>query len=299
MTIISASYRTDIPAFYATWFVKRLQAGACCVLNPYGGRVHEVPLTRETVDGFVFWTRNAAPFLAAFDEVRARGFPFVVHYTITGYPRALEPAVVPAERAVTTIEELARRYGQRAVVWRYDPVLATSLTPPEWHIEQFEALSARLVGVVDEVVLSFAHVYAKTRANTESAARRHGFTWRDPEPEEKTGLLGRLAAIARDRGLTASLCSQPDLLSPGLEPARCIDAARLSDLAGRSIAARTKGNRPGCLCAESRDIGAYDSCPHGCAYCYAVASPARARAHYRDHDPTGACLLPPAGAGAG
>jgi len=32
--IISASRRTDIPAFYAEWFMNRLEAGYCLVPNP-------------------------------------------------------------------------------------------------------------------------------------------------------------------------------------------------------------------------------------------------------------------------
>lgn len=283
--IVSASYRTDIPAFYGDWFRKRLQAGFCRVVNPYGGPVRTLSLDRDRVDGFVFWTRNAAPFQDALEETEARGFPFTVHYTITGYPRELEPSVVPTERAVAMAQELAARYGPRVVVWRYDPVFITSLTPPAWHLDRFAALAAALRGASDEVVLSFTQIYAKTRSNSDRAAKHHGFTWSDPEPEAKAGLLAKLAAAARAEGFTATLCSQPDLTGSDLEAARCIDALRLSDVAGRPLPARTKGNRPGCLCAESRDIGAYDSCPHGCIYCYAVRRPELAKQRYRTHDP--------------
>jgi hypothetical protein len=283
--IVSASYRTDIPAFYGAWFLERLRQGSCRVINPYGGPDYEVALTPRAVDGFVFWTRNAKPFLPALEETAARGFPFVVQYTITGYPREIEPSVVPAEQAVAVVRDLSGRYRPRAVVWRYDPVFLTSLTPPGWHLRRFAELVEALAGMTDEVVLSFAQIYAKTRANSNDAARRHGFTWSDPDPAAKTALLGELAAIARARDIRPTLCSQPELLGGAIEPAACIDALRLSDLAGRPIAARTKGNRPGCLCAESRDIGAYDTCPHGCIYCYAVRRPKAAKARHRAHDP--------------
>ncbi len=291
--IVSASYRSDIPAFYGTWFLKRLEAGFCRVVNPYGSQVHEIALTAEAVAPFVFWTRNPGPFRATLGEVARRGFPFVVQITTIGYPRALEASVLPPERIVALVEEIRAGYGPRAAVWRYDPVLITSATPPEWHRRNFTALARAIAGKVDEVVFSFAQIYAKTRSNLNRAAQSHVFTWDDPADENKRRLLAELAAIAREQGLKPTLCAQPDLLSPGLEPARCIDAERLSDIAGQPIAARTKGNRPGCLCAESRDIGAYDSCPHGCVYCYAVRRPELAKRNFQVHEPDSPFLVVP------
>jgi hypothetical protein len=291
--IISASYRTDLPAFYGDWFMRRLATGSCRTVNPYNGRTVEISLTREAVDGFVFWTRNAGPFRDALERLADLGYPFVVQYTATAYPRALERSVVPAERSIALILELARRYGRRAVVWRYDPVMLTSLTPPAWHRRTFARLAERLAPACDEVVLSFAQIYAKTRANSDRAAKRFGFTWWDPEPEEKIRILRDLGELARDAGLKASLCAQPDLLAEPLEAARCIDSERLSDVSGLSIAAEIKGNRPGCLCARAQDLGVYDSCPHGCVYCYAVRRPEVAKRRHRDHDPENPFLIAP------
>jgi Domain of unknown function (DUF1848) len=291
--IISASYRTDIPAFYGDWFLRRIAAGGCRTVNPYNGRLSDIPLTRDRVDGIVFWTRNAAPFLAGLEQLAAVGYPFAVHYTLTGYPRPLERSVAPLEASIETMRLIARRYGPRALVWRYDPVMLTSLTPPRWHRETFARLARDLAGSTDEVVLSFVQVYAKTRMNSDRAAEHFGFTWWDPALEEKRALLHDLGEIARDAGLAASLCAQPELLGPGMTDARCIDAQRLSDLAGRAIVAETKGNRPGCRCARAQDVGAYDTCPHGCVYCYAVRRPETAKRRYRVHDPDRATLAPP------
>ncbi len=282
--IVSASYRTDIPAFYGDWFLQRLQAKEAWVENPYGGRPYRVSLAPVDVDGFVFWTRNLAPFGDCIEAVTAMQRPFFVQYTITGYPPTLETGVPPATHGANQVVALSKRFGKAAVVWRYDPILFTSVTPPEWHRSNFAALVRALGSFVDEVVVSFCTIYRKSARNLAKSAERHGFAWYDPPLDEKQVFLTELAAIASDAGLRLTVCSQPDLLAAGIEPAACIDAARLSTLAGRTISIRQKGNRAGCLCAESRDIGGYDTCAHGCAYCYAVGDHHRARIAVRRHD---------------
>ena len=195
--IVSASYRTDIPAFYGRWFVNRFRAGWAMVSNPYGGPPSRVDL-RDGVDGYVFWTRHIAPFLPALALVRAAGLPFVVQYTLTGYPRPLEAAVVDPVASIALMRQLAEHYGRRAVVWRYDPILFTDLTPPAWHAKTFAELATRLAGTVDEVVVSFAQLYRKTGRNLVTAARTHAFPgatpisrksaapWRTSPPSQRT-----------------------------------------------------------------------------------------------------------------
>jgi hypothetical protein len=282
--IVSASYRTDIPAFYGEWFKARLAAGYCRVTSPYGGKPYAVALTREAVDGFVFWTRNLRPFRPHLSRI-GRDYPFYVQFTVTGNPRSLEPGVVATDRAIDDLQWLAREFGPRRGIWRYDPIVVTSATPPDWHRTNFAAIAAQLEGAVDEVVMSFAHGYAKTRRNLDAAAARSGFAWRDPEDGEKRALAGELAAIASRHGMKAALCSQNEYRGEGVEAAQCIDAARLGDIAGGPFKSRVRGNRPDCLCHESRDIGAYDTCPQGCAYCYAVRNQSRAKDHLARHDP--------------
>jgi hypothetical protein len=293
--IVSASYRTDIPALYGEWFVRRLDAGFCRVANPWGGAASCVSLEARDVDGFVFWTKNLLPFFPRLAEVKARGIPFVVHYTITGYPGAIERAVPAASRAVAALHRLAERYGPRVAVWRYDPVLLTSLTSDEWHRQSFAKLARELSGTVDEVVVSFAYFYRKTERNLRRAARDCGFGFDDPSLVAKQALLAELRDLAGAAGMRLTLCAQPVLRIAGVEGAHCIDAARLSEVAGRAVAAPVKGKREGCLCHESRDIGDYHACTLGCVYCYAVSSRAAAKRRYARHDPRGEFLIPPAG----
>lgn len=289
--LISASYKTDLPAWYGEWFMTRLRAGFCEMLNPYNNRTSTVSLTRESVEGFIFWTRNIGPFLRHLPEVRQRGFPFIVHHGLMAYPRALERTQVSEAQAVTNLHALARDYHPRVAVWRYDPILFTSLTPYEWHVSNFARLAGLVAGAIDEVVISFAQIYQKTQRNLDRAAQAHGFTWEDPAAEVKRKLVGELVAIAQARGIQVAVCAQSEYAVAGSVEARCVDPFRLSEVAGYAIHAPKKPHREGCGCYQAKDIGAYNTCPHGCTYCYAVASCEGARARYQRHDPLVARLL--------
>ncbi|MEC9167363.1 MAG: DUF1848 domain-containing protein, partial [Pseudomonadota bacterium] len=230
--IVSASYRTDIPAFYGAWFAARLAAGECYVRNPHGGAPYRVALDPDSVDGFVFWTRNPRPFLPVLDQVAARQ-PFMLQTTITGYPRAIDRHVPPPAPVIRTLATIARDHGPEVVVWRYDPILLTDHLTAAWHRRNFAGLAARLAPLTDEVVVSFAHFYAKSTRNLAAA----GIAWCDPPADEKRALLADLAKIAGDHGLALTVCSQSDLTMAPVAAARCVDAGRLARIAGRPIAA--------------------------------------------------------------
>lgn len=297
--IISASYKTDIPAFYGSWFMQRLRAGYCKMVNPYGHQIYTIPLTPGEVDGFVFWTKNVGPFLKYLPEVQRLGYPFLVQHTITGYPRELEDRVLDATHTVASLRSVAESYGPAVSIWRYDPILITSLTPPDWHRRNFAALARSLRGVTDEVVVSFAQIYKKARRNLDQAARATGFSWHEHEAtqlEVARALIADLAWIAAEHGMRLTICSQKALQTPGItQEARCVDAARLERVSGNVLLdkIKLKGNREECGCFASRDIGEYDTCPHGCVYCYAVLNRELALTRYKEHDPHSEFLFPP------
>jgi len=292
--LISASYKTDIPAFYGDWFMNRLDAGFCRMRNPYNGAVTRVDLTREAVDGFVFWTKNLGPFVSKLEDVHRRGFPFVLQYTINGYPRALEVSVLEARKAAEHARQVADRFGRDTVVWRYDTILISSLTPVEFHLDNFARIAGLLSGSTNECVISFAQIYRKTKRNLDRAALEEDFTWREPTDFERQKLLRTLLQIAKQNGMRLSICSQPEFAGNGVEEARCIDAERLCRIAGQTITAKLKGMRESCGCYQSKDIGEYDTCSHGCVYCYAVQNRDLAKRRYAQHDPKGELLFSPA-----
>lgn len=269
--IISASYRTDIPAFFGDWFAERWAEGFCEVPNPYNKKLYRVSLNPAEIDAMVFWTRAAKPFRKQFEMVREAGVPFFVTYTITGYGNPLEAGVPDWQVGMEALHDLGQTYGPDAVVWRYDPILLSDSMPESWHLENFAKLANAAKGATNEVIVSFAQFYAKANRGLKAV----NVTAHDPNVETKQAMLCKLASLAANNGMTLSLCAQPELLVPEVKNASCIDVQRLWRVAagmGKDpFKAKLKPHRPNCACAESRDIGTFATCKFGCAYCYAKA----------------------------
>ncbi|WP_143741853.1 DUF1848 domain-containing protein [Thiorhodovibrio frisius] len=293
LRILSASRRTDIPAFYGDWFMNRMRAGWCAVPNPFNAeqvsRMDFVP--GETV--IVFWTRWPLPFLRHLDELEQRGFAFYFLYTLVDYPRPLEPHAPLCVKSLDAFRRLANRVGPERVVWRYDPIVLSNAMDGDFHRERFARIGQRLRGATRRVVISILDDYAKMRGRLQTLGAAHPELAPRPFDTERDGSLIRdLATIAGDLGLDIQSCAEEIDLQPwGVSPGKCIDDRLIRRLFGLAAAARKdKSQRALCGCIEARDIGMYDSCLFGCAYCYATRSFALARCHQAAHDPHGESL---------
>ena len=81
--IVSASRRTDLPAFYTPWLLRRLGEGEVLVPSPrHPHRLSRIPLTPDVVDCLVFWTKNPTPLLPHLRELEQSGYSF--YFQITG-----------------------------------------------------------------------------------------------------------------------------------------------------------------------------------------------------------------------
>jgi hypothetical protein len=221
------------------------------------------------VDFLVLWTRDPRPLVPSLRGLEGRGLRFYFQFTLTGYPPPLEPGAPPLHEAIDALCDLSDRIGSDRVLWRYDPIVLAAGLDAERHLRSFERIAAALEGRTRRVTLSVVDEYSGTRARL----GRAGFP--DPrfDPEEYLPLLGELAAIARSRGMSPRACAEDaDLRSLGIETGACVDsdlAASLWGPAKAKGALRDPGQRGACRCAPSVDIGAYGTCPRGCAYCYA------------------------------
>lgn len=291
--IISASRRSDIPAFYAAWFMNRIRAGYCLVPNPFNPRqISRVSLAPADVDAIVFWTRNPRPLmgrLAALDEA---GFKYSFLFTIVGHPRQIDPKSPSTAAATATFRDLAARLGPERVIWRYDPIVLSTLTRAEFHLENFEALARQLSGSTRRVVISTVNLYRKAKPRLD---RLQGTPAELVPPSESDleRLIPKMREVAGEHGMGIVSCAEElDLRRFGVEPGKCIDDGLLRDALGIEVCGKKDpGQRDACGCVASRDIGVYDTCLFGCAYCYATRSFERARERYHAHDPHSPSLL--------
>jgi hypothetical protein len=273
MRIISASRRTDIPAFYSEWFMNRIRAGFCEIVNPFNARqITRVSLRPEDVAAIVFWTRYPAPLLRHAHELQDRGYRFYFQYTINGYPEHLEEANPSLEKALSGFHA-ASAFAR--TIWRYDPIVVSASSPVSWHIDNFAKIASQLAGHTEECYFSLVDVYGKTQRN---------FTKRGIRLAEYDALdlTRRLRDIATAHGMTLYACCEDALVADGVEKGRCVH------MPGTRF--RPAPTREQCGCMESTDIGAYDTCRFGCVYCYATNSRAAAERRSARHDPQAAAL---------
>lgn len=293
MNIVSVSRRTDIPAFYGEWFMGRVRDGYVRYLNPFGGQEHEVSLLPEDVHAFVFWSKNFGPFTKHLPELDEKGYDFYFHFTITGLPEPFEDLVVNVDEAIATFRLLAGRYGPERVQWRFDPIVISNVTGPDFYVRRFEEIASRLRGATERCYFSFVSIYSKVRRNLEALEKEQNISCHDPSLTDKMSLTGRLREIADSHGITLYSCCEGELATGGVRQAQCVDGELLFELfPHRPRQTKINPTRRGCRCVVSRDIGAYDTCPHGCVYCYANMNKELAKKRSATHDPSSDILTP-------
>jgi len=287
--IISASRRTDIPAFYSPWLINRIQAGYCTVPNPFNRKqVSYVSLLPEDVDAIVFWTRNAATLIPHLDELDERQIPYYFQYTLLDNPKVLDPKSPSLKAALKTFHQLAERIGPERVIWRYDPIVLSDVTDVDFHIDAYRRISDALQGATKRSVVSIVDYYKKASRRWRDV-QNQGVEVKFPDFQQATEmdkLMNAIVETAHEHDMEIFSCSETINLKPyGILPGKCIDDDYIKRVFGIDVTHKKDPNqRKECGCVVSKDIGMYDTCLFGCQYCYATTSFERAKINHAAHD---------------
>lgn len=284
--LISASRRTDIPAYYSSWFFNRWKEGYVLVRNARNPKlVSRVSLSPDVVDGVVFWSKNPRPLLNNLTKLGP--VPYYIQFTLNGYGSDIERNLPDKRKElIPTFLKLAEKAGPRGVVWRYDPILFSDHYPMDFHLECFSEFASRLRGATDTCVVSFLDVYP----SIEKRLKRAGL--RAPDLLEEQRLLTGMQKICEENGITLATCSESHQKQvPGVVPNACIDPKRFQAITGVPLdIKKDSAQREACRCAESVDIGMYNSCVNGCVYCYANHDEGLCQKNLAIHDPASPLL---------
>jgi len=288
--IISVSRRTDIPAFYGDWFMKRIEEGFVGYVNPYGGQKYVISLKPEDVHCFVFWSKNYAPFLSHLERLDQLGYQFYFNFTLTGLPKIFECNLVETEVGIETMKTLSRMFSPKHINWRYDPVILSDATDYEFHLRRFEQLASELNGYVERCYFSFVIRYGKVKRNFEQFVKQTHIQFFEPEQAALIQLANDFADIASKYNIQLLTCCGDYLLNGKIGKAHCIDVQIIETLFPSNKILKEKPSRKECGCVDCTDIGAYDTCPHGCIYCYANMNKEVAIKKHTEHDLNSAFL---------
>lgn len=293
--IINTGSRTDIPAYYSEWFYRRIKEGYVYTRNPYRReQVIKYILNPSVVDCINFCTKNPEPMLERIDELnRFRQLWFV---TITPYGKEIEPGV-PEKRAVIesfrklaealniTGENTGGKAERKPLIWRYDPILITERYSVEFHLESFEKMAAAISGYTDWCVISFVDLYEKTKRNFP------GLCETGRADQERIGR--EFVRIGRKYGIGIKSCCEGTFLEKyGVDISGCMSQRTMEQAIGCNLLVpHRKPVREGCTCLLGSDIGMYNTCGHGCLYCYANYDRETVERNRKLHDPLSPFLL--------
>jgi hypothetical protein len=279
--VISASRRTDIPAFYLDWFMAQVDRGYFEVINPYNRKVSIVTAAPELVHTIAFWSKDFGPFLkrGIGEQLQKKGFHLFFNFTINSDTPQLEPRVPTLLERLRQLEYLSNRFDSRAINWRFDPVCFYKINNSRIknNLHDFTRIADKAAQCgISRCITSFMDDYSKIRKRIKSIT---GFSFTYPSPEKKVSILQEMEKKLRLDKIRLYTCCEKELLdllptNAGIDKSACIPNDLLIELySGNLPLKKDPGQRvkKGCGCKVSIDIGSYHlhPCYHRCLFCYA------------------------------
>ena len=283
--IISASRRTDIPAFYSEWIYNRFKEGFLYVRNPMNRKqISKILLNQIAIDCIVFWTKNPKPMLDKLSLLNP--YVYYFQYTLNPYGNMIEKNVPTIDKSMHTFKLLSDRIGPDRVIWRYDPIFFTDEYNYSNHLRSFESIAKQLSNFTSKCVISFLDVYRKSEKNMKS------INYRILTNNEMLEISSEFIQIAKKYEIEIETCAEEiDLTSIGIHRGKCIDDKLISKISKKKLnIGKDKNQRDSCGCVDSIDIGAYNTCKHNCMYCYANYDISAVLKNVSEYDPQSTLL---------
>ena len=282
--ILNTGLRTDIPGFFSEWFYNRIEEGFVYVRNPYvKNQIYSYRLDPELIDCIIFCTKNPKPMFENLEKIDK--FNQYWHITITPYEKEIEPNVPPMNDVLESFKYLSKKLGKENVTLRYDPIFINEKYTLEKHIESFEYIANSLSDYTTEAIISFIDLYEKTKRNFPKA--------REVTKDERLKLGKEFAQIGKKNNITIKTCVEGTELDKfGIDSSGCMTKEVIERAINKNLNIPKQKARNGeCYCLLNNDIGEYNTCGHGCLYCYANSNKRLVKRNLKLHDPKSPILI--------
>ena len=282
--ILNTGLRTDIPGFFSEWFYNRIDDGFVYVRNPYAkNQIYSYKLDPELIDCIIFCTKNPKPMFENLEKIDK--FNQYWHITITPYEKEIEPNVPPMNDVLESFKYLSKKLGKENVTLRYDPIFINEKYTLEKHIESFEYIINSLSGYTTEAIISFIDLYEKTKRNFPQA--------REVTKDERLKIGKEFARIGNENNIRIKTCVEGTELDKfGIDSSGCMTKEVIERAINKNLNIPKQKARNGeCYCLLNNDIGEYNTCGHGCLYCYANSNKRLVKRNLKLHDPKSPILI--------
>ena len=282
--ILNTGLRTDIPGFFSEWFYNRIDDGFVYVRNPYAkNQIYSYRLDPELIDCIIFCTKNPKPMFENLEKIDK--FNQYWHITITPYEKEIEPNVPPINDVLESFKYLSKKLGKENVTLRYDPIFINEKYTLEKHIESFEYIIDSLSGYTTEAIISFIDLYEKTKRNFPQA--------REVTKDERLKIGKEFARIGNENNIRIKTCVEGTELDKfGIDSSGCMTKEVIERAINKNLNIPKQKARNGeCYCLLNNDIGEYNTCGHGCLYCYANSNKRLVKRNLKLHDPKSPILI--------
>lgn len=321
--LVSVSRSTDIPAFYADWFFYRLdKAGYSAWTNPFNGVKNYVSYKDTRFLVFWSKNpKPLLQYLPILERRGIKCYIqySLNDYEVEG----LEKNVPSLNQRIDTFKQFVNVLGKGHVIWRFDPLVLTDKINIDTLLEKIENIGNQLLGYTEKLVFSFADIlsYRKVQSNLQKANVNY-VDWQEVQMRELAQRLSvlnqkwnyELATCGEKIDLTEFGVKKNHCIDDKLIIKLAYDDKKLMDylkvklfpIPQSSLFGETeplpkdaiklpngmcalhgdnkdKGQREFCGCIKSKDIGEYNTCVHGCEYCYANASKEKVMANLLSH----------------
>lgn len=281
--ILNVSGRTDIPAFYSEWFIKRYREGFVDVRNPFNKKLVS-RISFENVDLILFCSKNPKPIIKYLKEIDK---PIIFHITLTGYKTDIEKNVLDKKDIIESIKEISKIIGKENTCVRYDPIFISDKYTVDYHIKAFKKICDVLEGYISKIIISFIDDYKNVRANEKY------LNYREFKEDDFKKIGENFSKIASDKSIIVHTCFEDrNLEEYGLSKGECLSHELAFKMTGKTgFKNWTARKEKKCRCVQMVDIGVYNTCSHFCKYCYANFDEKQVVQNMKEHDPNSTLLI--------